>query len=154
MSKKEIKEVKAEEMDWDSGISAEASASEYELPPVGDYGFIVIEFEKTVSKSGKKMAKINIQLDDAGKKTRIYDYLVLQENMAWKLASFFESLNLKKKGEPLTTMPWDKVLYAEGRVRIKHEIYEGEERCKVDRYLPCTAATAPTKPETELPFEV
>lgn len=156
--KKKIEEVNAaeKEMDWDSGISAEATATEYEIPPVGEYGFTVIEFEKTVSKSGKKMAKINIQLDEAGRKTRIYDYLVLQESMAWKLASFFESLNLKQKGEPLTTMPWDKVLYAEGRVKIKHEIYEGEERCKVDRYLPCVAATAPAKPvnDIDVPFEV
>lgn len=156
--KKKIEEVNAaeKEMDWDSGISAEATATEYEIPPVGEYGFTVIEFEKTVSKSGKKMAKINIQLDEAGRKTRIYDYLVLQESMAWKLASFFESLNLKQKGEPLTTMPWDKVLYAEGRVKIKHEIYEGEERCKVDRYLPCAAATAPAKPgdDIDVPFEV
>ena len=154
--KKKIEEVNAaeKEMDWDSGISAEATATEYEIPPVGEYGFTVIEFEKTVSKSGKKMAKINIQLDEAGRKTRIYDYLVLQESMAWKLASFFESLNLKQKGEPLTTMPWDKVLYTEGRVKIKHEIYEGEERCKVDRYLPCAAATAPAKPDIDVPFEV
>lgn len=143
----------AAEMDWDSGISAEASQAN--LPPVGEYGFTVIEFEKTISKSGKKMAKINLELDRDAQFWKVNDYLVLQESMAWKLAAFFECLGLKKKGEPLTSMPWDKVLGASGRVKIKHETYEGKENCKVDRYVTTEAAQAPKAPENDnLPFEV
>lgn len=151
----EIKKTQAEEMDWDSGISSEAGDNEYKIPEVGEYGFQVIEFEKTLSKAGKKMAKLKIKLDSDGYGCHIYDYLVLSANMEWKLATFFESLGLKQKGEPLNKMPWDKVLGAFGRVKIKHEIYEGEERCKVDRYIPSASSSAPTKPtESNLPFEV
>lgn len=143
----------AAEMDWDSGISAEAGQAN--LPPVGEYGFTVIELEKTLSKTGKKMAKVVIELDQEAQFWKVTDYLVLQENMAWKLAQFFESLGLKKKGEPLTSMPWDKVLNETGRVKIKHETYEGNENCKVDRYITTDAAQAPKAPDTsDVPFEV
>lgn len=143
----------AAEMDWDSGISAEAGQAN--LPPVGEYGFTVVELEKTMSKTGKKMAKVVIELDQEAQFWKITDYLVLQENMAWKLAQFFESLGLKKKGEPLTSMPWDKVLNETGRVKIKHETYEGNENCKVDRYITTDAAQAPKAPDTsDVPFEV
>lgn len=143
----------AAEMDWDSGISAEAGQAN--LPPVGEYGFTVVELEKTLSKTGKKMAKVVLELDREAQFWKITDYLVLQENMAWKLAQFFESLGLKKKGEPLTSMPWDKVLNETGRVKIKHETYEGNENCKVDRYITTDATQAPKAPDTsDVPFEV
>lgn len=150
----EIKKTEnAAEMDWDSGISAEAGQAN--LPPVGEYGFTVVELEKTLSKTGKKMAKVVIELDKEAQFWKITDYLVLQENMAWKLAQFFESLGLKKKGEPLTSMPWDKVLNETGRVKIKHETYEGNENCKVDRYITTDAAQASKAPDTsDVPFEV
>ena len=145
-------EVKNEMMDWDDSISADAG-SEQNLPPEGEYGFKVIEFEKTFAKSGNKMAKITIQLDkENGQNWKVYDYLVLSDKMAWKLAQFFEALSLKKKGEALDKMPWDKVLGGSGRVKIKHETYEGKESCKVERYLASEAAKAPTAPE--VPFEV
>lgn len=145
----------AAEMDWDSPISAEASKGEFNLPPIGEYGFTVIEFEKTLSKAGKKMAKLNLELDESGQFFKVYDYLVLTANMEWKLATFFESVGLKKKGEPLTHMPWDKVLGSTGRLKLKHETYEGKENCKVERYIVPDAAKAPTKPDmSDMPFEV
>lgn len=140
----------AAEMDWDSGISADVG--EANLPPVGEYGFTVTEFEKTVSKAGKKMAKVTLELDKSGQFWKVNDFLVLQDSMAWKLAQFFECLGLKKKGEPLTSMPWDKVLNESGRVKIKHETYDGKEYCKVERYVATEASQAPSAPE--VPFEV
>lgn len=159
MSEEEKKIV--EEQDWDSGLEAEYNDNN--IPPVGEYGFQVIEFEKTTSKKGSKMAKLTIQLDkENGQNWKVTDYIVLTQ--AWKCAQFFEALSLKKKGEPLDRMPWDKVLGASGRVKIKHELYNGEEYCKVDRYLISEAAQAPTAPakkankkksdEGDLPFEV
>ncbi len=162
MSEEEKNLVEEQEMDWDSPI--EAQIGDTNLPPAGDYGFNVEEFEKTFSKAGKKMAKITIKLDRDGQFWKVTDYLVLTESMAWKLAQFFECLSLKKKGEELKKMPWDKVLGATGRVKIKHEEYNGDQYCKVDRYLPSAASkaqTAPEKksskkkaPEEDLPFEV
>lgn len=160
MSEEEKKIV--EEQDWDSGLEAEYGDNN--IPPVGEYGFQVIEFEKTFSKKGSKMAKLTIQLDkENGQNWKVTDYIVLTQ--AWKCAQFFEALGLKKKGEPLDRMPWEKVLGASGRVKIKHELYNAEEYCKVDKYLISEAAQAPTAPkktsakktktpEEDLPFEV
>lgn len=152
----------ASELDWNSGISAEAK--EQNIPPVGAYGFTVIEFERSFSKSsGKPMAKITLELDKEGQFWKVNDYLVLSANMEWKLIAFFECVGLKKKGEALAQMPWDKVLGSEGRVFIKHEVYEGKARCKVDRYVVGEAAKAPTAPaqtipapvsDNDMPFEV
>ena len=144
----------AAEMDWDSGISAEASSGEFNLPPVGEYGFTVVDFEKTFSKTGNKMAKITLELDEAGQFWKVTDFLVLTDSMAWKLATFFETLGLKKKGEPLDRMPWDKVLNETGRVKIKHETYNDKEYCKVDRYVVTDGAQAPKAPADEMPFEI
>ena len=158
MSEEEKKIV--EEQDWDSGL--EADYNDNNIPPEGEYGFSVIAFEKTFSKKGSKMAKLTIQLDkENGQNWKVNDYIVLTQ--AWKCAQFFEALSLKKKGEPLDRMPWDKVMGASGRVKIKHEIYNAEEYCKVDKYIVSEAAQAPTAPakkvtkkkvEDDLPFEV
>lgn len=151
----EIKNNTAAEMDWDSGISAEAGSNEFNLPPVGEYGFKVVEFNKKFSNAGNKMAEIKLELDESAQFWKVYDYLVLTDRNAWKLATFFESVSLKKKGEALDKMPWDKVLGASGRVKIKHETYDGKERCKVDRYVVSEAAKAPTASSmSDVPFEV
>ena len=140
-------------MDWDSPIEAEVGAAN--LPPVGDYGFTVIEFEKAISKSGNKMAKVTLELDKEGQFWKVNDNLVLTDKAAWKLAQFFECLGLKQKGEKLAKMPWDKVLGASGLVKIKHEAYEGKDYCKVDQYLLSDAAQAPKAPDIgDVPFEV
>ena len=153
----------ASEMDWDSGISADVNTNEFNLPPVGEYGFRVIEFNRKFSKAGNKMAELKLELDESAQFWKVYDYLVLTDKNAWKLATFFEAVSLKKKGEALDRMPWDKVLGATGRVKIKHETYDGKESCKVDRYIVSEASKAPTKPASitdmpsdkqELPFEV
>lgn len=150
----EIKKVEnAADLDWDSPI--EANVGSENLPPIGEYDFTVVDFEKTFSSSGNKMAKITLQLDKSAQFWKVYDNLVLTDKTAWKLAQFFEALGLKKKGEKLERMPWDKVPGATGRVKIKHETYNGKESCKVDQYILSEAAKAPTKPDmSDMPFEV
>ena len=143
----------AAEMDWDSPIEADVGSAN--LPPIGEYGFTVIELEKTFSSNGNRMAKVTLELDQSGQFWKVYDNLVLTDKTAWKLAQFFECLGLKKKGEKLEKMPWDKVLNETGRVKIKHETYQGKESCKVDQYLITEASQAPKAPDTsEFPFEV
>ena len=154
MAKEEKKKVEEiQEMDWDDGIEAEVTTSgEFSILPVGEYDFEVEDLEKTFSSKGNKMAKVVLKIEYNGINYKVFDNIVLMSNMKWKIAQFFECLGLKKKGEPLQKMPWDKVVGATGRMKLKHETYEGRESCKVDRYLIAEAAKAPTKPE--MPFEV
>lgn len=149
----DVKKVENMDMDWDDGISAEAG--EYTgVLPVGEYDFTVVDFERTFSKAGKNMAKITLEIDYDGFKWKVWDYMTLTSNMAWKLASFFETLGLKKKGTELKKMPWNEILGKTGRVKIKHEQYNGNDSAKVERYIVTVASQAPAAPDGSLPFEV
>lgn len=135
MKKEEIKNTEDQELDWDSELNFEDDSRESYVPPVGEYGFTVIEFEKTFSKAGNKMAKLNLQLDETGRNYKVYDYIVLSQKNKWKICKFFESLGLKEKGESLPRMPWEKVVGKSGRITIKHEEYNGKTSVKVDEYV-------------------
>lgn len=149
--KKKAEEIENQDLDWDDGLTAEDEGYEFEVLPVGEYDFEVVDFEKTFSKSDKKMAKITLEIVYNGMKFKVWDYLVLTQNMAWKIASFFEALGLKKKGTELKQMPWNQIMEKTGRVKIKHEEYNGQTSAKVDRYIPSVASEADDSP---LPFEV
>lgn len=154
--KKKAEEIKdIEELDWDDGIESEISTDEFAILPEGEYDFEVADLEKTFSKAGNKMAKIVLEIVFQGHKYKVFDNMVLMSNMKWKLAQFFECLGLKKKGTELKSMPWNQVVEKYGRVRIKHEEYNGKTNAKVDAYIITAAAQASMSPEDgSLPFEV
>lgn len=142
-------------LDWDSPISAEEK--EFTLAPEGEYNFYVSGFERTMSQKGSKMAKLTLAVETDAGVLPVFDYLVLTTKMEWKLSQFFECIGLKEKGTPLKSMPWDKVMNAEGRVKIvveEHE-YKGEMRKsnKVGRYLPSEKKKLDLD-ESDLPFEI
>lgn len=154
MSKDDIKKIEAEEMDWDDGIEAEVAAEEFPILPVGEYEFEVVDLEKTFSSKGNKMAKITLEINYNGHKYKVFDNIVLMSNMKWKIAQFFECLGLKKKGTELKSMPWNQVAEKHGRVKIKHEEYNGKTNAKVDAYIVTAASQAASSPDGSLPFEV
>lgn len=161
MAKEKINNEVEQDLDWDSGIGAEVSTgSSIALPPVGDYDFTVTNFEKTFSKTGKKMAKLTLALDVDGQAYPRDVYLVLTSSAIWKLATFFESVGLKKKGVDLPQMPWGKVLGSQGRCHLIHEEYNGNQVGRVDKFLekkPTQAQQAPTAPSIDddsMPFEL
>lgn len=148
----------SETYDWNSKVPAKAEEREFQLPPIGDYNFIVVSAEKTFSSNGNPM--INVRLDLQGADGSVFDNLVISDNMMWKLVTFFESIGLKKKGEELSLSigdAADKAVGLEGFCKIKHETYNGEKRAKVDKYLVPTAkkaATAPVINEDDMPFRI
>ena len=155
MADENNKMVENMDLDWDDGISAKAGEGEFPgVLPIGEYDFRVVDFEKAFSKAGKRMAKVTLGIFYKDFEYKVWDYMTLTSNMAWKLASFFETLGLKKKGTELKKMPWDQILGKTGRVKIKHEQYNGNDSAKVDRYIVTVASQAPTAPDGSLPFEV
>lgn len=148
-----------QDLDWDSGIGADVLTKTVETPPVGDYDFTVTNFEKTISKSGKKMAKLTLALDVNGQVYLRDVYLVLTTNSLWKIATFLESVGLKKKGVDLPQIPWGKVLGSEGRCHLIHEEYNGSQIGRVDKFLekkPTGASKAKAAPidDDDMPFEL
>ena len=158
MAKERITEVD-QDLDWDCGIGADVHTGSIELPPVGNYDFTVTNFEKTISKSGNKMAKLTLALDVNGQVYLRDVYLVLTTNALWKIATFLESVGLKKKGVDLPQIPWGKVLGSEGRCSLIHEEYNGSQVGRVDVFLekkPTEASKAKTAPidDDDMPFEL
>lgn len=122
---------------WDSMLPAEAESMEFSIPPIGEYNFMVVDVEKTYAKSsGNPMLKVRLDLQGAD--GCVWDNLVISEKAMFKLITFFESVGVKKKGEPLT-MPIgeaaDRAVNCEGRCKIKHEEYNGKLGAKVDKYI-------------------
>lgn len=158
MAKERITEVD-QDLDWDCGIAADVKTGSVETPPVGDYDFTVTNFEKTISKSGNKMAKLTLALDVSGQVYLRDVYLVLTTSSLWKIASFLESVGLKKKGVDLPQIPWGKVLGSEGRCHLVHEEYNGSQVGRVDKFLdkkPTEASKvkAATIDDDDMPFEL
>lgn len=122
---------------WDSMLPAEVESKEFSIPPIGEYNFMVVDIEKTYAKSsGNPMLKVRLDLQGAD--GCVWDNLVISEKAMFKLITFFESVGVKKKGEPLT-MPIGeaaaRAVNCEGRCKIKHEEYNGKLGAKVDKYI-------------------
>ena len=141
---------------WDGGVSADAGDQEFQVPPIGEYDFTVVDLEQGTSKSGYPMAILTLALNVNGSAYERKDYITLTNTMEWKIATFFECIGLKKKGEGLTRMPWDQVKNKEGRCKLEHDTYNGKTYGKVTMYIVKTgaAAEAATKPTEEMPFEI
>lgn len=143
---------------WDSKMPAKVEEREFKIPPIGEYNFIVLEADKTYSSKGNPMIKVRLDLQGAD--GSVFDNLVLTDNAMFKVVTFFESVGVKKKGEELNISIGDAVTKSigmEGRCKIKHELYNGETRAKVDKYLIADGKIAPTTPkisEDDLPFEI
>ena len=77
---------------------APSEKTEYELLPEGSYAVTVLSAEETVSKGGKEMVKLEVEVDNHG--NRIFAYLVLTENAFWKIDQFRRSIGEEpKEGE-------------------------------------------------------
>lgn len=141
---------------WDSKVPATAEQKEFSVPPIGEYNFMVMSAEKTYSQSGNAMAKVRLDLQGAD--GSVFDNLVLTDSMMWRIVSFFESVGLKKKGEEMTLSvaeAFDKCIGLEGRLKVKHETYNGKTSAKVDKYLISDAKKAPVAPlNDDLSFEI
>lgn len=151
---------------WDSTVPAQVEERSFEVPPIGEYNFMVADVEKTFSQSsGNPMLKVRLELQGAD--GSVFDNLVLTENCMFKVVTFLESIGLKQKGEELKMSigeAADKAKGLEGRLKIKHELYRGENRAKVAHYIIPEAKKAAKKPkkaekpieidEDDLPFEI
>lgn len=103
--------------------------------PEGDYDFVVTEIENTYSKAGNKMIKLYLTLPMQGQReVRLNDYLVFTENAAFKIKQFLKSIGWQKNA--IQAEDWKSIPTMSGRLKLKHEVYDGKTRNKVDGYIP------------------
>lgn len=151
-------------LSWDAEI--EQDSPDFILLPEGDYSFMVQDVEKTIYSgnsekigNGCPMAVLKIVVRSPKGNASIVDRLYLNEDMIWKLSSFFRSIGMKKHGEKFK-MDFEATIGKEGLCHVKQEKFvnsNGEEKTtnKIEKYLDSAAAQAKTKPDmSDMPFEV
>lgn len=143
----------------------------FEIIPVGDYRARIAEVEEKNFRSGNQGYEITLDIN--GYNSKMWFYLVLdasnpaQTNQ--RIGDFFNSFGITSPAMG-TGKQW---VGAVGAVRVKHELYEGENRAKVAYCIarnrqdklpawknmtsaaPQAAAAAPqVEIPTDLPFDV
>ena len=100
------------------------SGGDFDKPvPVGLYRARVQEVEHTESKSsGNEMLKVTYEIARGDHKGRLaWDYIVLNENNAWKLRQFLEAVGLVKGKKERGTLDLAKIAGTEVQLKLKHE---------------------------------
>lgn len=138
---------------WDGYVESD---SDFTILDEGDYDFRVEGYERTTSKAGKPMAKVQIRVSDpnTGASTVVTDYLVLVSTTEWKISQFFRGVGLKKHGERCK-IDFDAAISKTGRCHVIQDGFlgnDGKERFsnKIDRYYdhPSILQTQPIQPQT------
>lgn len=139
----DINEALGRELNWDDQI--ENDGADYEPLPDGEYDFEIRTMERGRFAGSDKMAACNkatidcIIKDAGGKEHHVYDDLILNSKMEWKLCQFFLCIGQRAKGEKLRPR-WNEVVGSTGRFRVYLNEYtdrNGKPRRnnKVDEYL-------------------
>lgn len=131
----------ANALNWNGFVTNDGEG--FTLLEPGEYDFVVSDFERSRSqKSNMPMAIITLEVgDEIDERVTITDYLVLQDNLEWKISQFFRSLNLKKAGESVPIdSTFEKSVGKSGRCKVIQEEYigsDGQKRKsnKIKRYL-------------------
>lgn len=139
----DINEALGRELGWDDQI--EKDGSDFEPLPDGEYNFEIRTMERGRFAGSDKMAACNkatidcVVTDNDGNEHHVFDDLILNSKMEWKLCQFFLCIGQRKKGEKLTPR-WNELVGSKGRFKIYINEYKdknGKQRKnnKVDEYL-------------------
>lgn len=139
----------------------------FEIIPVGDYRARIAEVEEKTFSSGNQGYEITMEIN--GYNSRMWFYLVLDaSNLArtnQRIGDFFNSFGITNPAMG-TGKQW---VGSVGAVRVKHELYEGENRAKIAYCIarnrqdklpawknaaPATAAKAAPTVDIEIPEDL
>lgn len=95
--------------------------------PVGDYKFVITDFEKGRHPGSAKLpacnkAMLTLLVDGPKGQVSVKTDLFLSKSTEWKNAAFFRCIGLKKRGTEFR-MCWDKVKGCEGWATFKPRTY-------------------------------
>lgn len=117
------------EFNWDDTITKDAA--EFVLLPEGDYDFEVESYERGRHGGSEKLppcnkATLKLRFEYNGETVYLSHNLFLHSKTEGILSSFFSSIGLKKKGEPLR-MNWNIVPGSRGRCKVKVRSWTGND---------------------------
>lgn len=128
------------ELGWEDEITNDGE--EFILLPPGEYTFVVKSMERARFNGSDKMpacpqANVTVEIIDptTGSPVSVVNRLLLHTKTEWTISAFFQSIGLKKKGEPLKPN-WSIIVGLSGKCKIKHRDYNGSKYNEIDRFLP------------------
>lgn len=125
-------------------LTNENTERKFVLLPAGTYQFTVADVKHKQSKAGKPMWEIQLDVDNPnGSNVYVFDYIVEQDNMAWKFGDFFKCIGIYHEG--MSTDEMTKAVGENGWVKIIVQPAQGawDESNKVKGYV--TKKTAEKK---------
>lgn len=104
--------------------------------PVGDYECIVSDVKIAPTSTGKQMVKVTLTIRDdveqAGKKRKFFDNLVVQDNMMWKFNQVSKACDFPANTDFASVEEFASAIqYKTVTIRNKHEEYNGEKQDRV-----------------------
>ena len=117
-------------------LTNENTERKFVLLPAGTYQFTVADVKHKQSKAGKPMWEIQLDVDNPnGSNVYVFDYIVEQDNMAWKFGDFFKAIGIYHEG--MSTGEMTKAVGEIGWVKIIVQPAQGawDESNKVKGYV-------------------
>ncbi len=121
-------------LSWDSTITEDSQ--EFLVVPEGDHAFQVTNFERARYEGGDKMPacnkavvtlRVRLKQDDGTfKYATVMTNIFLLGSMEWKIAQYFLSLGMKKRGEALK-MDWQGSVGKKGYAHFKPRTYKNND---------------------------
>lgn len=111
--------------------------SELDRPPFepGQYKFKIEDIEKKMSKNGNEYHNLKLTFFNQNHRTiTIYDSLTLVKNMHWKLAHFFDSIQMPGLYDS-GSINWNAIKNKIGYAELVMDEYEGKKRLKIKDYI-------------------
>lgn len=130
------------EIGWDQEVTV--TDTEYAVLEPGEYTYRVDRFERGRHEGGGKIgecsvAKLTLAVANAaGAEASVPVNLYLWGTQIWKLTQFFKSCLLIDPKLPEGAsyrMPWDRVVGAMGRCRVKNREYNGKTYNEVESFI-------------------
>lgn len=126
------------ELDYDGVITKD---SEFVLITPGEYDFTVESFSLGYYNGGDKVpackrVDVNLIISAPEGDVKVQKGFFLYSKFEWVLSSFFMSLGMKRKGEPLK-MNWNATVGVKGRCKIgRRSSNNGNEYNEVKEFIP------------------
>lgn len=110
----------------------------YKVPPAGDYNVLITKGEEKISKSGKNMIVLTAKIQHPEYHNEIFDYIVDGEYAQQRIFNILKSCGITPtKGMSITHNTF---VNRSGKVRIKHEEYNGETQLRIHFWKAAAAA--------------
>ena len=112
----------------------------FKLAPEGDYNVQIIKGEEKIAKSGKNMIVLTVQIVHPEYKNQMFEYIVDNEYAQQRIFDILTSCGVTpSKGMAVTPQTF---VNRTGKVRVKHEDYNGEKQLRISFWKKTEAAPA------------